>query len=192
MAQVYSINTVGYVNVTLPAGQNVLVANPLDNGTNTLNDVAGLLPAKSGAQFWTGAGFTPSSKGATWSPNTAVPVGVGFFLKTTVATNITFVGQVSGYTNNPAPLSSGQTTTNHVPAGLNILVGSPIPFSGFLNDTNIGLNIMPAKSGIQFWTGSGYTPSSKGATWSPNSPISPAQGFFLKANSATNWIQTMP
>ncbi len=38
-AQVYSANIVGYANVVCPASTLVLLANPLDNGTNTANDV---------------------------------------------------------------------------------------------------------------------------------------------------------
>ncbi len=38
-AQVYSANIVGYVNVTCPAGAQVLVSNPLDDGTNQANDL---------------------------------------------------------------------------------------------------------------------------------------------------------
>lgn len=81
MAQVYSVNVVGYVSTPLVAGQNALVSNPLNNGTNTLNDLVGSLPAKSSAQLWNGAGYTPSLKGATWSPNLPINPAQGFFLK---------------------------------------------------------------------------------------------------------------
>ncbi len=193
MAQVYSVNVVGYVSTPLVAGQNALVSNPLNNGTNTLNDLVGSLPAKSSAQLWNGAGYTPSLKGASWSPNLAVPVGTGFFIKSTSTITNTFVGQVAGFTN-PAPgyITSGQTTTNHVAGAINVLVGEAIPFTGTLNDTNVNLGTLPAKSSIQVWNGAGYTPSLKGATWSPNLPINPAQGFFLKPSSASVWVQTMP
>jgi hypothetical protein len=39
-SNVYSVNVVGYVNQVLPAGTLVAVANPLDNGTNTLDSGA--------------------------------------------------------------------------------------------------------------------------------------------------------
>jgi hypothetical protein len=194
MAQVYSINIVGYVNVPLVANQNALLSNPLDNtsssASNTLQDLLSALPAKSAVQLWSGTAYLPSNKGATWSPNLHVPVGTGFFLKSPNAFTNTFVGQVAGFQS--AALAPGGSTSTNMPA-LNELVGSAIPFTGTLNDTNtINLLNMPAKSAIQIWTGTAFSPANKGATWSPNLTINPAQGFFLKANAATTWTQTLP
>jgi hypothetical protein len=45
-AQVYSANIVGYVNVSGNANQFALIANPLDNGTNTGNDELSSLPPR--------------------------------------------------------------------------------------------------------------------------------------------------
>lgn len=180
---VYSVNVVGYVNQVFPAGQLVCIANPLSDGTNTLNTVLPNFPAKSTAQFWTGSGFTPASKATTWSPDVSIPPGVGFFVNSKSAYTNTYVGAVS--------VASGASTTNSLPAGVLVLVGSPVPYAGDLNDTNLNLNL-PAKSSAQFWNGAGYTPSSKATTWSPALPVAVGQGFFLNSKSAYNWVQTLP
>jgi len=187
MAQsnVYSVNVVGYVNQPLPAGSLVAIANPLSGATNDLNTLLAAAPAKSTAQFWSGSGFTLTTKGASsWSPNFNIPPGVGFFVNAKSAYTNTFVGSVI------APV--GGSVTSSLPAGVLVLVGSPIPYAGDLNTTNLALNL-PAKSTAQFWNGAGYTLSTKGASsWSPVIPISVAQGFFLNSKSAYDWVQTLP
>jgi hypothetical protein len=177
------VNIVGYVNQVLPAGQLACVANPLNDGTNTLNSALIGVPAKSTAQFWTGSGFTASGKGATWSPDVAIPPGKGFFVNAKTAYTNTYVGQTA--------CNPGGSVTNALPAAL-ALVGSALPYGGTLNSTNIGLLAVPAKSTAQFWTGSGYTASGKGATWSPDIAIAVGQGFFINSKTATNWIQYLP
>src|SRR2546423_31817 len=53
---VYSINAVGYVNLTVPIGYS-MIANPLNAPTNTLSNLIASPP--NGAQFlrWNGSGF---------------------------------------------------------------------------------------------------------------------------------------
>jgi hypothetical protein len=189
-AQVYSANIVGYVNVSMPAGALVLTSNPLDDGTNTANDLLASLPNKSVIQIWNGSGFTPISKTATgFSPNPSLPVGTGFFVKSATAFTNTFVGNVV-----PAP--GGNQSAVNLPAGTLVLVGSTLPVGGTFND--VGTNAfnliatLPNKSVIQTWNGTGFVPFSKTATgFSPNPPLSVAQGFFVKAATSTNWVQTL-
>jgi hypothetical protein len=183
-SNVYSVNIVGYVNQVLPAGSLQAVGNPLDDGTNTLNSALIGLPAKSTAQFWTGSGFSLSTKGTTWSPDVAIPPGKGFFVNSKTAYTNTYVGEVI--------VGPGESVTNALPAAVLTMVASPIPYAGSLNSTNIGLLALPAKSTAQFWNGAGYNLSTKGATWSPDIPIAVAQGFFVNSKTATNWIQTLP
>jgi hypothetical protein len=181
---VYSVNIVGYVNQVLPAGQQVCVANPVDNGTNTLDSIMAGVPAKSTAQLWNGSGFTLSTKGSTWSSNFFVPPGVGFFVNSKSAYTNTYVGTVVA--------AVGGGVTNALPAATLVLAGSPIPYGGTLNSNYLGLLDLPAKSTAQFWNGAGYDLSSKGTTWSPDRSISVGQGFFINSKTATNWIQTLP
>jgi hypothetical protein len=180
------VNVVGYVNRVLPAGTQIAVANPLNNGTNTLDTTFGSLAKGSSASFWTGSGFTVSTKGsAVWSPNSSVPVGSGLFINSKTAITNTFVGEVI-----PGP---GKSTTNALPAAVQVLVGSTIPYAGDLNSTNIGLLTLAKGSTASFWTGSGYSVSTKGsAVWSPATAIAVADGFFLNSKTATNWVQSLP
>lgn len=201
-SNVYSANIVGYVTtVFAPAGQYTLVANPLDSGSN---NVVGLLdavlPNKSQVLIWdvNSAGYLTSTKGNnSWNTNLALPPGTGFFVKTPAAqvapiTN-TFVGNIIAAPN-------GGTNNVNLPAAY-YLSGSPIPFSGNLNDyltgatntVNLG-GILPNKSQVQVWDvpSQGYITATRGNnTWNTNLNIAPGQGFFINSKVATNWVQTL-
>jgi hypothetical protein len=189
-AQVYSVNVVGYVNQVLPAGVQVAVANPLDNGTNDLNSVFGSLAKGSTINTWNvGSGsFVLALKGGTaWSPNSPIPVGAGCFVNSKAAITNTYVGEVIA--------GPGESTTNGLPAGAQVLVGSPIPYAGTLNSTNIGLLTLAKGSTINTWNvgSQAYVLSLKGGTaWSPDSSLAVAEGFFVNSKTATNWVQTLP
>ena len=186
-AQVYSANVVGYVNAVIPANQLTLVANPLDDGTNTVTSLGASLPNKSSIQVWNGTGYNLSSKGGgVWNNVLSIPVGTGFFVKSpTIVTN-TFVGNVI--------VAPGGSTTNALPAATLVLVGASIPFTGDLNDTNLNIGpTLPNKSSIQVWNGTGFNLTSKGGgVWTVPTTISAGQGFFVKSASAVNWIETLP
>ncbi len=193
-AQVYSANVVGYVNVVMKGGGNfVLASNPLDDGTNTANSILAALPNKSSIQVWNGSSFDIASKSASgFTPNPSIPVGTGFFVKISGATDVTntFVGNVV-----PNP---GGSSTNGLPAGTFVLVGSSLAVGGTLNDVGTNsLNLiatLPNKSSLQTWDipTQAFVIASKSASgFTPNLPITPiSQGFFLKSNGATNWIQS--
>ena len=184
-AQVYSQNIVGYVNAPTVAGQYVLLCNPLDDGTNTLNSLASSAGIGSLVQVWNGAGYTQCSKSPVgWSPNASIPVGKGFFLRTTTVLTNTFTGSVLG--------TSGQSMTNTLTGGVYSLVGSAIPFAENLGGTN--LNLVPGIGSLaQIWNGAGYTQCSKSPVgWSPNPVITTGQGFFVRPTVTYNWIQTSP
>jgi hypothetical protein len=185
-AQVYSVNIVGYVNQVLPAGTQVAVANPLDNGTNDLDSVFGSLDKGSSASFWTGSGFSAATKGATaWAPNNPTPVGSGLFINSKTAVTNTYVGQLV--------VNSGESVTNALPAGNQVLVGSALPYAGTVNSAEIGLLALDKGSVASFWTGSGYSVSTKGATtWAPDTAINVADGFFINSKTAVDWVQTAP
>jgi len=188
-AQVYSVNVVGYINTTLNAGVENLVANPLDNGTNDLNSLcSSALPTKSTVQMWTSTGFTNSTKSASgWVPDFTVPPGVGFFLKPFSGSTFTntFVGNVIA-----AP--GGGTYTTNLTTLLS-LVGCPIPYSGDINNTNINLGTLPTKSTIQVWSSAGYVLETKASTgWAPDTNLYPAEGFFVKSfTNNTPWSETL-
>ena len=186
-AQVYSANIVGYVNVVYPAGAYTLVSNPLDDGTNTTTSLGASLANKSIIQVWNGSGFTVANKASgVWSPDLSIPVGAGFFVNSKTAITNTFVGNVVPNT--------GLYTTNSLPIGNYVLVGSTIPYAGDLNNTNFNLGpTLANKSIIQVWNGAGYTVCNKASgVWTPNPTISVGQGVFVSSKTATNWVQYLP
>ena len=184
-SNVYSANIVGYVNATNAANQYVLLANPLDNGTN---DITGLLPsAPNGAQVLVLQGGVLQSSSKTkgvWSQDFVVTPGTGFFFKSPNDGTNTFVGNVAGPSNNIV-----------APAGITVLVGSPIPFSGTLSDqgtNNLNLNVLPNGSTIFKLIGGTLQSSSKTkGVWSQNFNVNPSEGFYLKSPTATNVTQIL-
>src|SRR5690349_8577884 len=70
MAQVtYSQNIVGYVNVTAPAGQYIMIANPLTTGNDVLTNVITAPTGASQVQIWNGStfvGYTYSTLSKHW------------------------------------------------------------------------------------------------------------------------------
>ena len=183
-AQVYS-GVVGYINVTNAPSQFTLICNALDNGTNTLVSLFPSVPTGSQIQIWNGSGFSVATKTPTsWSPNSTLNVGQGFFLKISSSQTNTLVGAVDTL--------PGATVTNNLTGGVFALIGSPIPFSDTLASTNLNLKL-PTGSQVQIWNGSGFSVSTKTPTsWSPNSTIQAGQGFFVKSASTTNFVETMP
>jgi hypothetical protein len=180
------------VNVSGVAGQYALIANPLDNGTNTGNDELSSLPPRAGVQVWSGTSFTPYTKTTSgFTPsNPSLPVGAGFFVKATANWTNTFVGNVV-----PAP--GGNSSTNSFVAGQYALLGSILPVSGTFADTGTNtLNIigaLPPRAGVQLWSGTSFTPYTK--TTSGFTPSTPAytvgEGFFVKGTASGTWVQTL-
>ena len=154
MAQsnVYSLNVVGYVNVTLKAGFN-LVSVPLDNGSNNLinnildDGAGGLLPDTSTLYPWAGStygGLVSYATGAGWTPDgqvlatNSLPAGTAFFIslpKGSAATTVTFVGSVV----------QGTSTTKVLP-GYNLIgaASAVANYAGFTSsnavDADLGSN----------------------------------------------------
>ncbi len=110
MAQnVYSLNVVGYYNVTIPSGTTpgdinrykLFTQQLMVNGTAnpTLNNTLTNLPAGTLAYIWNGSWTAPTEflGGADgWETDYPVPYGTGIMLKNTAATpiTVTVVGEV--------------------------------------------------------------------------------------------------
>jgi len=58
-AGVYSLNIVGYINIPVPANQFTLIANQLDTGSNTVDNVlqSGAVSSDTTLLYWTGSQF---------------------------------------------------------------------------------------------------------------------------------------
>jgi hypothetical protein len=194
MAQsnVYSLNIVGYVNLTVQGsganGKFSMVANPLDAGTNTL---ANLIPNPPDGTFfysWNGAGFTITqfAFGAWDNPGLVLAPGHGGFILTTANFTNTFVGNV--LTGN---------LTNTVPAGFQV-IASQVPQSGDADS----LGLTPALADGSFvykwnygtqgydiyqlafgsWSGPG------GGTTAP--PIGIGESLFIDTTGGASWVRT--
>jgi hypothetical protein len=201
MAQVYSANAVGYVNVTLPAGFNI-IANPLNGTNNDLGTVLPLPAAASGATLYTFDATTQLYSPSTtyfppptgwFPPGKTLPPGTGAFLDVPLAAaplNITFVGEVP----------QGQLSVQLIGGGYN-LVASEVPQALPLGEAGAaGTLEFPAASGdaVYFFDAnsqqfSAATTFFGGTTgWFPppaEGPTVPvATGFFVnKAGGDVGW-----
>jgi hypothetical protein len=209
MAQnVYSLNVVGYVNVTLPPSQFTAVANPLDAtlggtvaGANDITNLFSIATAPTLAASSTISTFnsalnnydspniTYSGKTKAWSTGLAMPPGkaVLFYNNGAVDTVVTFTGQVEQGTYNVATLNSSTFS----------LLGSPVPIGGDLTNSTTVVGLAPAasdsvstfNSALNNWNNA-VTWSAKTKAWSGPMPVAPGQGFLYYNNAATanNWV----
>ncbi len=184
-AQVSSVNAVGYVNKDLAAGLN-LIANPLSNGGNGINEVIPSAPNGATVFAWNGAGYDSSTYVVIpgvlsgWSPEINLPVGDGFFVDSPEATTVTFVGEVL----------QGEATNKSVPAGLSIQ-GSTVPVSGTLSEHGF-----PAGSGdtVFSWNGAGFDSNQYVVipgvleAWQPADPtLGVADAVFVDKAEGASW-----
>jgi hypothetical protein len=188
---VYSVNAVGYVNVTVPAGKFALLANPLNQPTNSIPAVLPDVPVNTVVYVFDAATgqFAAATKRATsWTGTGAaatIAPGQGFFVKNAGAAdlNITFVGEV---------MQGTDMKVNYV-AGFNLL-GSLVPQTGKL-ETDLGFKAAVNDVVYVFDPATqGYATSTKRATaWTggggePTIPV--ANGFFYKAGAAGSWTRS--
>jgi len=152
MAQVYSVNAVGYVNTPIPGNNNLaILANPLV-GTN--DAVGTVIPtAPDGTTIYR---FDPASQGYRASilyidglgwlpgeddPNPKLPVGEAFWVQNPgAATTLTFVGEVA---------QGAASNGNQVQGGNRLsLLGSKVPQTARLgNSSTAGTLAFPAVDG---------------------------------------------
>jgi hypothetical protein len=183
---VYSVNAVGYVNVTLPKGWSI-VANPLNTTNNVISNVLANLPDNTMIYAWTGSAYKQVVyySDGTWDGD-AAPLafapGTAVWIKNNsgAVTTVTFVGEV--------PQGS---LTNAITVGYS-LKGSIVPQSGAL-DTVLGYTpsdldlILLYRNGA--WASFNYY---AGDGWDTSSAPVPAvgEGFFIKSKTAHNWVRS--
>lgn len=199
LAQVYSVNTVGYVNVSFPRAGFYIVANPLNNGNNQISTVIPNPPDGttvyrfSNGQFGDPPGFVA---GAGWFNSTGAATdvlapGEAFFVQmpagVTYPVTLTFIGEVP----------QGQSLSNPVTirASAFSLIASQVPVSAALLSTNIMQ--FPAADGDTVYLFDGATQSYRdpfnyveGAGWfnsagAANPTPAVAEGFFLLSGATT-------
>jgi hypothetical protein len=190
MAQVFSVNVVGYVNVSLARGFN-LVANPLSNGDNKLETI--LPSAPDGTKVFTfsnGRFDNPVEfvQGLGWDPaGKVLAPGTGAFIQVSEPTTLTFVGEVV-------------TGSSSVPlvSGFN-LIASTVPIQATLGSTgNAGMNFPAADGDKVFLFDSANQRFQatvpefiQGLGWDPVDPtIGVGQAFFIFTSTARSWNRT--
>jgi len=190
MAQVYSVNAVGFVNVTIPKGAFLIIANPLDAGSGN-NTVAKLFPNVPDGftvyKYTPGTGYSINSFAlGDWAdPNQTLLPGEGAFVLNSDPANdvkITFVGEVM----------QGALSTA-LPAGLSI-ASSKVPQAGVL-DTDLGFPSAEGDTVYRFArldNPAGYAIYSYTfGAWAPKTPsIDVAEGFFVSKAAQVNWTRT--
>jgi len=203
MAQVYSLNAVGYINVTIPPGFSI-IANQLNTTNNNLSPLLdSQIPAdgasglnqctfyKFGAGHYTtlqpdGFNFPGIPWDQSFAATTTLNPGEGIFVRNFASTNIviTFVGTV---------LQGSLTNTAIVGPGFN-LISSMVPQAGRV-DVDLGLpevdsdnvyvfNPSTASSpGYQTYTGDEFNVAPWDAPGGqPSNPtVGVGQGFFYRA-----------
>jgi hypothetical protein len=189
-SNVYSVNVVGYYNVTIqPApSQFKMIANQLNTTNNTLNGLIAGVPPGTIFLNWNGTGFTPHEyidDTDKWDPNFTLNPGDGGFLRNVTASpmTVTFVGEV--------PQGS---LTNPIPANTSI-EASVVPQGGAVQSV-LGLPVVDGEVVLKWKTtaGGGYTPYefiSAGDGWDPSEPtVEVGESFFTtKSGPAQNWIR---
>jgi len=187
-AQVYSVNAVGYVNKSIPAGFSI-VANPLNNGGNKISDVFGGNPGSLTVYRFGDAGFSINSYDPDWEEwddgDATVAPGEGFFVLNggDAAVNITFVGEVP----------QGDLS-NALPKGFSIR-SSQVPQEGKL-DVDLGFPTDESVTVYQFGA-AGYSISAYDSDWEEwdtndlkGPVVGVAEGFWVLRESATNWTRS--
>jgi hypothetical protein len=215
MAQVYSVNAVGYVNKgPIPANGWAALGNPLNGTNNSLNTIMSLPSGFTAVVYrfdpvqqayldnsdWIeGFGwFNPSDPDPTINP------GEGFFFQNTSAQalTLTFVGEVpSGTLNNPVTGGNNWSIRSSV-VPKNLRLGDTDAATGTANNLNF-----PAAGGdvvyifdtatqayldqYDYIDGFGWFSASDA---DPDGPlIEPGSGFFVRAGETTSprtWTQT--
>lgn len=184
---VYSVNVVGYVNVTIKPGFN-LIANPLNTTNNT---IASLLPNVPGGvqlfKYTPGVGYstyTFDDLDMAWAPNgnATLNPGEGAFIKNPTSSDfvITFVGEVLQ-----------GSLTNDLPVGFS-LKSSMVPQQGAI-DSVLQFPAMGGDQLFKYVPGQGYqtyTFDDLDLVWTPTSPvINVGEAFFVKRSVAGKWVR---
>jgi len=192
MAQVYSVNAVGYVNVSLPVGFSLL-ANPLQQTNDLISTVIPAAPDGTQVLTWNpatqhfNAAAVFDGDALAWTPNISLPVGKAMFVFLLEPATLTFVGDVRQ-----------GSLTNGVAANFNAL-GHMVPQSISLRSA-----AFPMADGDQYLTWNPVTQHYNPAivydgdadVWTgPGGNTEPtpgvAQGFFyFTLGGARNWVRS--
>jgi hypothetical protein len=187
-SNVYSLNVVGYYNVTAGANQQIILGNQLNTTNNTLGGIIPNPPPLSLFYKYANGGFTTyqfDDVDSVWLPNANVSLnpGEGGFFKSPVATTLTFVGEVKQ-----------GSLTNNLPRGAKAIVTSIVPQAGRVT-TDLGLPAEPLDV-LYTYQGGGFTTyqfDDVDSVWLPSEPTNFVGGAFfyqkIPGGVLTNWIR---
>jgi hypothetical protein len=183
---IFSINVVGYVNLSLPPGLS-LIANPLRAAGNTLetlifppdgSQVLVFVPEMGSYEVSTYDGIT-----GTWSnPDLDLSPGVGFFFNNTSSNTFvqTFIGEVLQ-----------GTLVNSFPAGFS-LEGPLVPQQGSINS----VHMIPGQPGDRLYFHQSGSPESGDYIvceyldgWVPDVSLRVGQGFITQMTQPLSWVR---
>jgi hypothetical protein len=192
MAQVFSVNAVGYVNKTIPANGFAMVSNPLKAADNTIDKLFAGVPVGTTVYKYTpGTGYTigtfddlDNSFGAIGK--TELLPGQGVFVKNPGATplTITFVGEVM----------QGDVSQQMV-AGLS-MVSSKVPQAGTPTDlsfpTKAAQGLSAGDQVYKFQTNQTYliaTFDDLDDNWDKPLTFDVGEAVFVKLGKPVNWTR---
>jgi hypothetical protein len=185
VAQVYSVNAVGYVNKTLCTGFN-LMANPLNTGGNKLTEVHPTVPDEamvytfnsSTATFVVYTYLDGTWNGPSDNPTPVLAPGTGSFLRVAQGVTVTYVGEVPQ-----------GTLSIPLVAGFN-LVGSKVPQAGKIT-ADLGYTPVDGDQVYTYNPTAGYTIYTYDAEWLPAEPVlKVSEGIWIRKAAAGAWNRT--
>lgn len=187
MAQVYSVNAVGYVNVELKTGYN-LVANPLDAGTgnNIVSKLLASVPDGTSVYKYnqaTGFNINPKDFGDWDNPAMPLVPGEGAFIRCAAPLTVTFVGEVMQGT-------GANALKQDIPSGYAI-VSSKVPQAGKVS-TDLKYPAADGDSVYKFdATTQGYNIFAFDfGSWDPAEPtIAVGEAFWSRKVAAATWTR---
>ena len=176
---VFSVNAVGYVNLTAPPGFS-MISNPLNATNNTVSSLFSVPNGVSIYKYNQAQGFIANNFFFGWTdPNMTLVPGEGIFFQNPFGTNLNllFVGEVMQ-----------GNLTNAVPAGYSIQ-SSQVPQAGRL-DVDLGFPVVNGDSVYFFNNASGgYTAFNYFFGWNVQPTNSVGQSFFVNKAGTTNWVR---
>jgi hypothetical protein len=184
MAQtnVYSLNVVGYYNITVPANQLALIANQLNTTNNMLSTLIPNGPANAQVFKYNGgySGTHFDDVDLAWEPDFSLNPGEGCFYTSPAATTLTFVGEVLQ-----------GNLVNTLPIGQLSMRSSMVP-----QQADLGTLGVPGEPNDQVYVyQGGYTGThfdDVDLAWEPDLTINVGDAFFYKKNPvsvSSTWVR---
>jgi len=181
---VYSLNVVGYYNITVPASGYALIANQLNTTNNTIGSLLPSVPPNTIFYKYAGSysAYVFDEFDLIWTPdgNATLNPGEGGFIKNPDATplTLTFVGEVMQ-----------GSLTNPVPAGYAIR-SSMVPQAGGVSSV---LGFPAAPNDIVYKYAGAYSAfvfDEFDLVWTPSEPaVSVGEAFFSFKGAAVDWVR---